>query len=165
MSNSKAFYEGLIYATADRIREKDGVYKLASAKEFSNCKADIYVDTVEKILAILKEDENKSLNLRSLQQKMDAMSGKKRIGPGSFFPDETLDDSEIQFILNCLEESRHIQAFGNPMQYKLPINYWVTRQKSKGQKPNKSRRGFYEILPLLTLSLGIALIYEKIRKK
>ena len=161
MSESKGFYEGLIYATADHVREKHGVYKLPSVTENRHRQAGIYVDMTEKILDILKEDEERYWDLPSLQQKL------------GFVPNETLDDSEIHFILNCLMGSMHIEGIeqqdiyghGTSVYYRLPFNYWLTRENSW---PNKLRRGFNDFRPLLTLTavyLGIYFVYDTIKKK
>ena len=170
MSEFNGFYEGLIYATADNVREKHGVYKLPSVKENRYRKAGIYVDTVEKILEVFKEDEDKYWDLKSLKQKLNAIGGKKKDFPASYFPNETLDDSEFYSVISCLEESRHIEPFekentygsGTSVYYKLPSNYWRTRHDSW---PYKIRRGFFEILPLLTLTFGISLIHDTFKKK
>ena len=173
MPELKGFYEGLIYATADKVREKHGVYKLPSVKENRFRKAEIYVDTVEKILEVFKKDEDKYWDLKSLKQKLNAIGGKKKDFPVSYFPNETLDDSEIYSVLRCLEESRHIEAFekentygsGTTVYYRLPSNYWRTRYDSW---PYKIRRGFSDCLPLLTFTaayLGICFVYDTIKKK
>ena len=84
--------------------------------------ADLYIDATDRILALFKEDKNHFWDLRSIQQKLGFVPSR---------PDVTLDDSEIQFLLDTLVNFGYIDVtenentFGSEksLYYRLAYNY------------------------------------------
>ena len=114
MTLPKAFYEGVIYATAERNPEINDLTKSPTTTEDRYESAKPYIHATKQILIILKNEPESNWDLRSIQQKLE------------FLPNRELDDSEIQLILNALVDQRYVleHHYTNepetPVYYKLP---------------------------------------------
>ena len=119
----KPFYEGVIYRTAERIREKDKKHRMPSRFDNKLISANLYVYYTEKIFALFKKDIDHYWDLRSIQRELD-------FSPGEEF---ALDDSEVQFLLKTLVNYGYIDATDRenrfdserPLYYRLAFNYHV----------------------------------------
>ena len=114
----KSFYEGVIYITAEKIREKDWKHEIPSDCDNRLVQAEIYFGATKRVLALLKEDLDCYWELGSIQRRL----GFKPNDPYS------LDDSEIQLVLDTLVSYGYIKlteqknTFGSnrSFYYKLP---------------------------------------------
>ena len=95
----KQFYEGVIYRTAESIREKDKKYRKPSRFDNKLISSNLYVYATKEIFALFKKDPDHYWDLRSIQRELDF--------PGDEW---ALDDSEIQFLLNTLVNYGYIVA-------------------------------------------------------
>ena len=113
MTLPEAFYEGAIYATAEEYLEKKGLTKSSSTTEDRYESVKTYTRATKQILTILKNESKSNWDLRSIKQKVD------------FLPNRTLNDSEIQLILDSLVDQRYVLEHQSTNDSETPVYYSI----------------------------------------
>ena len=121
MTLPKAFYEGVIYATAEKNPEINDLSKSPTTTEDRYESAKPYIHATKQVLTILKNEPESNWDLRSIQQKLE------------FLQNRELDDSEIQLILLSLINVTYL-SINILMTLNRPfiINYRIVSKKKHG---------------------------------
>ena len=156
----KAFHEGVIYASAKRLLEKNGIDILRpgisklegpcfTTEEWPYTTAKRYHRATEKIMSLLIYD---------LWNYPDIKSIRKRLGF-----DPYLTDPEIQFILDTLMTYKHVDKTNRntdgEVLYKLPHDYLTKLFDLQGKMPS-----FPTFVYAIAAVAGITVLYNKYSK-
>ena len=93
MSFPKSFYKGIIFCSAKKSREKDGIYKTGSEEwRYAIKPASDYIKSTEKMMELFSYDTDKLWNFTSIQKKMG------------------IDVRDVELILDVLVEYKFIET-------------------------------------------------------